>query len=59
MTKYMKDIIPIGCHRQYKRDFLNRLAALEEQRIELCKILVVEGMGYYKAYQESKRRLKL
>ena len=59
MTKYMKDIIPIGCHRQYKRDFLNRLVALEEQREILYKQFVANGMRHYEAYQESIRRLSM
>ena len=59
MKKYMKDIIPIGSHRLFKPKFLNRLIALEEQRVILFKQYVADGMRHYEAYQKSIRRLKL
>ena len=59
MKKYMKDIIPIGSHSLFKPKFLNRLIALEEQRVILFKQYVANGVRHYEAYQESIRRLKL
>jgi hypothetical protein len=59
MTKYMKDIIPIGSQRLFKPKFLNRLVVLEEQRVILFKKYVADGMRHYEAYQKSIRMLKL
>jgi len=59
MTKYMKDIIPEGIHRQYKKEYLSRDWDMEKNRIVIFKELVGLGMPHYNAYQISIRRMKI
>ena len=55
----MKDTIRIGSHRLFKKEYLNRLVALEEQRVILYKQYVADGMRHYEAYQKSKKEIKI
>ena len=59
MMEYMKDTIPKSDHRLFKAEFLNRSWDLEQNRIAIFKQLRKAGAPSHKAYQESKRRMKI
>ena len=55
----MKEIIPIMNHRLLQPDYLNREESMEIKRKEICKKLIASGVKHHKAYEISKRRMKI
>jgi len=55
----MKDVIPHHKQHQYKPEYLDRSVAMEQRRKEIFKKLIALEYGYSKAYEISKRRMKI
>lgn len=55
----MKDIIPRMNHRLYKPDYLNRVEFMEKKRKEIFRKLIASGIKHHRAYEISKRRMKI
>tara|TARA_B100000963_G_scaffold69693_1_gene58050 strand:+ start:770 stop:943 length:174 start_codon:yes stop_codon:yes gene_type:complete len=55
----MKEIIPKHKQHQYKPEYLDRGVAMEQRRIEIFKKLVAVNYSHSKAYEISKRRMKI
>ena len=55
----MFEIIPKHKHHQFKPEFLHRGVMMEQRRIEVFKKLIALGYKHSKAYEISKRRMKI
>ncbi len=55
----MFEIIPKHKQHQYKPEFLQRGVKMEQRRIEVFKKLIALGYKHSKAYEISKRRMKI
>tara|TARA_Y100000114_G_scaffold156776_1_gene185213 strand:+ start:7282 stop:7455 length:174 start_codon:yes stop_codon:yes gene_type:complete len=55
----LKQIIPKHKQFQFKPEYLERSVDMEQRRIEIFKKLVAVNYSHAKAYEISKRRMKI